>query len=144
MKNWLIVLLISFGIVACGGGGGGGSTSATPTAEAEEDTGNDSEDNGGNSGSGSTPTVFISPDYNIESEKTVSYSYSSSGGDCDLVIYKVPYQENGSYIEDTSDILEELDQVENCEITNRTISVLSTTTELCVSKNNAQCESIIL
>lgn len=142
MKNWLIILFLSFGIVACGGGGGGGGSS-TPTDDGgttqPTDPTDDDSDSGDGSGGDLEPTFFIDPDYNISSNKDVKYSFSNGSTDCDLVVYVVPYQENNNYTEDSKDILEELDQVENCSIVDRSATVLSTTTQLCISKNGSSC-----
>jgi len=46
--------------------------------------------------------------------------------------------------ENLKDVLEELDQVENCSITNRSATVLSTTTQICISKNGKTCSQINL
>ncbi len=141
MKKLIIVLFLSFGMMACGGGGGGGggggAEQATPDIDVEEPEASNDSDN--NQQETDVTSLSIDPNYNIVSEQITSYSYSSSGADCDLVVYKVPYQKTGVYIEDVSDILEELDSVTNCEITNRKLSVSSTTMELCISKNNAPC-----
>lgn len=140
MKKLIIVLFLSFGMMACGGGGGGGggAEQATPDIDVEEPEASNDSDNNQQQETDVT-SLSIDPNYNIVSEQITSYSYSSSGADCDLVVYKVPYQKTGVYIEDVSDILEELDSVTNCEITNRKLSVSSTTMELCISKNNAPC-----
>ncbi|TKB58485.1 hypothetical protein [Ferrimonas aestuarii] len=57
LQKLMLVLLVAFGVSACGGGGGGGGDSSTPEAPApiDDSSGNDDTDTDDNSGGESEP-----------------------------------------------------------------------------------------
>lgn len=136
MKKYIIISFL-FLIVACGGGGGNEAIKDSEPPKPESESKPESEV--GQEPETNTKSLFVDYKYNIISEKITSYSYKSFGDKCNIIVYKVPYKETENYKEKALDILEELDDVKNCEIKNRNISVSLTTTKLCISKNNGKC-----
>ncbi len=83
--------------------------------------------------------INVLPDFSMSSDKVVNFSHQGKSNDnCALNIYEVPVNKEGLYSE--YNLLQSLDTVAGCKLSNKRVRVLLNTTKIYIVEDKSEMQ----